>query len=150
MKRRAAIAELACDRGTRLCSGMKCTHVALQVRDADRSIAFYRRYCGMQVVHERVSNGKRVVWLGWGEDPPHFVIVLLEEPYEVNTQPPWQHIGMAVDDRGEVDRIHALALGDGLAGLWPPVDAGPIVGYYCGIPDPDGNMVEFSHGQRIG
>ncbi len=129
---------------------MKCTHVALQVRSLERSIAFYRRYCGMRVVHERQEHGIHVAWLGWGEDPPKFVIVLLEEPYEVNRQPPWQHIGMAVDSRAEVDAAHSKATDDGLTNHWPPVDAGPVVGYYCGVPDPDGNIVEFSFGQRIG
>jgi catechol 2,3-dioxygenase-like lactoylglutathione lyase family enzyme len=130
---------------------MNCTHIALQVRDADKTIAFYERYCGMRVVHHRRGDETgRVFWLGWGEDPPQFVIVLLEETYDCNEQPPWQHIGMAVERREQVDEIYARALADGVAGLWPPVDAGAIVGYYCGLPDPDGNMVEFSHGQRIG
>jgi hypothetical protein len=32
----------------------------------------------------------------------------------------------------------------------PPQDAGPIVGYFCIVRDPDGNWVEFSHGQSLG
>lgn len=129
---------------------MQCTHIALQVKDTRRSIDFYARFCGMKVVHERRDGNKHVVWLGWGEDPPKFVIVLLQEDYERNEQPPWQHIGMSVGSREEVDAVFARAEADGVANLWPPVDAGPIVGYYCGVPDPDGNMVEFSFGQRIG
>lgn len=129
---------------------MKCTHVALQVRDIDKSIAFYERHCGMRVVHDRQEHDTRVAWMGWGEDPPKFVIVLIAGDYEKNVQPPWQHIGMAVDSHDEVDRIHARAQADGIAGLWPPVEASAIVGYYCGVPDPDGNVVEFSFGQRIG
>ena len=129
---------------------MKCTHVALQVNDVEASSSFYGRYCGMKTVHDRTTEGQRVMWLGWGEDPPMFVIVLIARPYEHNNQPPWQHIGMAVDSRDEVDQIFRLAERDGVPDLWPPVDAGPIVGYYCGVPDPDGNMVEFSFGQRIG
>jgi hypothetical protein len=31
-----------------------------------------------------------------------------------------------------------------------PTDAGPIVGYYCIVNDPDGNPVEFSDGQSLG
>jgi catechol 2,3-dioxygenase-like lactoylglutathione lyase family enzyme len=130
---------------------MRCTHVALQVRDLKRSIGFYERYCGMRVVHERHEPGhSHVAWLGWGEDPPKFVIVLIEEPYPHNIQPPWQHIGMSVDSRSAVDEICARAAADGLSNLWMPVYAGPIVGYYGGVADPDGNMVEFSYGQRIG
>jgi catechol 2,3-dioxygenase-like lactoylglutathione lyase family enzyme len=129
---------------------MKCTHVALQVRDLARSAAFYARYCSMRIIHERTENGVHVAWLGWGEDPPKFVIVLLEERYEQNVQPPWQHIGMSVDGRDEVDAAHAKALEDRISATWPPVDGGPIVGYFCGVADPDGNLVEFSFGQRIG
>ncbi len=130
---------------------MKCTHIALQVNDIERSIAFYAEFCGMKVIHDRSDpEANRVVWLGWGEDPPKFVIVLLGSPYETNVQPPWQHIGMAVDSRAEVDAAYERALAAGLKNLWAPFDAGEIVGYYCGVPDPDGNMVEFSFGQRIG
>lgn len=128
---------------------MKCTHIALQVRSIERSIAFYQRYCGMRVVHRRTEEC-RVVWLGWGEDPPRFVIVLLERDYPRNEQPPWQHIGMAVDSREEVEQVYQRGLHDGLTGGWPPTDGGPVVGSYCGLPDPDGNMVEFSFGQRLG
>jgi catechol 2,3-dioxygenase-like lactoylglutathione lyase family enzyme len=128
---------------------MKCTHIALQVRDIQRSIAFYQRYCGMRIVHDRTDEF-RVVWLGWGEDPPRFVIVLLGRDYPRNQQPPWQHIGMALDSREAVDQVYQRGLQDGLTGGWPPTDGGPVVGYYCGLPDPDGNMVEFSFGQRLG
>ena len=129
---------------------MKCTHVALQVRDVAASIGFYERYCGMGIVHDRNAGGQRVVWCGWGEDPPKFVIVLVGEAYAVNEQPPTQHIGMAVDSRAEVEDIYHRALADGLTRLWAPRDAGSVVGYYCGVADPDGNMVEFSYGQRLG
>jgi len=128
---------------------MKCTHVALQVQDVERSIAFYQRYCALGIVHDRTDEF-RVVWLGWGEDPPRFVLVLLGKPYETNQQPPYQHLGISVDSRAEVDAAFARAQADGLQGTWPPTDGGPIVGYFCGVPDPDGNMVEFSHGQRLG
>lgn len=129
---------------------MKCTHIALQVRNIQQSVDFYRRYCGMRTVHERREDGSHVIWMGWGEEPPKFVIVLLEEEYPRNEQPRWQHIGMAVDSRADVDAMFAQAETDGISGIWPPTYAGPVVGYYCGVPDPDGNMVEFSFGQNIG
>jgi len=129
---------------------MQCTHLALQVRNLEASVAFYARYCGMRVVHERGAPGSRVAWVGWGEDPPRFVLVLIESDYEQNTQPRLQHIGMAVRSRAEVDRLHARAVADGLTDLWPPTDSGEPVGYYCAVVDPDGNRVEFSFGQRLG
>lgn len=128
---------------------IKCTHVALQVNDMERSLAFYERYCGMRVVHDR-HESFRVVWMGWGEQPPQFVIVLLETPYKTNQQPEFQHIGMAVESREDVDRLYERAVGDGIKKLWPPEDGGPIVGYFCAAADPDGNLIEFSHGQNIG
>jgi catechol 2,3-dioxygenase-like lactoylglutathione lyase family enzyme len=128
---------------------MKCTHVALQVRDMERTIAFYQRYCGMRVVKDR-TDAFRVVWVGWGEDPPRFVLVLLGKDYAANRQPEYQHLGLAVDSRAEVDELAARARADGRAVDWPPQDGGPVVGYFCGLRDPDGNMVEFSYGQRIG
>ena len=39
------------------------THLALHVRDLDACVAFYRRFCGLGVVHERGGGGKRVAWL---------------------------------------------------------------------------------------
>ena len=32
---------------------------------------------------------------------------------------------------------------------WAPVDHGPPIGYLCAVRDPDGNVVEFSHGQGV-
>jgi len=128
---------------------MRCTHVALQVRDIERSIAFYQRYCGMRVIRDRLDTF-RVVWLGWGEEPPQFVIVLLDKDYEQNRQPELQHIGIAVDSRSEVDAVAEKARADGWPVIWPPRDGGPVVGYFCGLTDPDGNIVEFSYGQPIG
>jgi catechol 2,3-dioxygenase-like lactoylglutathione lyase family enzyme len=128
---------------------MKCTHVALQVQDIEASIAFYRRYCDLRVVHDRTDEF-RVVWLGWGENPPQFVVVLLHKPYDVNRQPAYQHLGLSVETRQAVDEVAARAAADGRPPIWPPRDGGPIVGYFCGLTDPDGNVVEFSYGQRIG
>jgi catechol 2,3-dioxygenase-like lactoylglutathione lyase family enzyme len=128
---------------------MNCTHVALQVREIVKTIRFYSRYCNMRVIHDRTDEF-RVVWLGWGDPPHRFAIVLLEKPYDTHQPAPLQHIGIAVERRQDVDDIAARAQADGLDVPWPPVDAGPFAGYFCGLHDPDGNVVEFSHGQPLG
>jgi lactoylglutathione lyase len=32
---------------------------------------------------------------------------------------------------------------------WEPQDVGGQVGYVCALTDPDGNVIEFSHGQAV-
>jgi len=125
------------------------THVALGVRDLDRTIGFYKKHVKLHVVHERADSGMRVAWLADRETDAEFVLVLLEHGVD---SPPGrttlQHLGFAVASREEVDRAAAAARADGVLVL-EPVYAGPIVGYFCLIEDPDGNHVEFSYGQPI-
>lgn len=122
------------------------THVALQVADLDRSIGFYRRYADMQVVHRRrTSDGVGVAWITDGTRP--FVIVLLET--EV-THPfgGWNHIGIGVASREEVDRRMDHAVEDGLVTAGPH-DSGPPAGYYGIVVDPDGHNLEIAFGQEV-
>jgi len=125
------------------------THVALGVRDLDRTVAFYRKHVALHVVHERVDNGNRVVWLAEREADADFVLVLFQVPPAVTLGPgSLQHLGFAVASRAEVDAAASAARTDGVL-AFEPTYAGPIVGYFCIILDPDGNQVEFSYGQPI-
>ena len=125
------------------------THLALGVRDLDRTVAFYRKHARLHVVHERRDGGTRVVWLSEREERPDFVLVLFHVGGE---QPPapstLQHLGFALASRDEVDAAAAAGRADGVL-VAEPVYAGPIVGYFCLLADPDGNPVEFSYGQPI-
>ena len=127
-----------------------CTHLAIHARNVERSVAFYRRFAGLAEVHRREDGDVTVVWLGERGRERAFVIVLLGMPHADPVAPqPIAHIGYAVDQRGEVDRIAALGREQGVL-VEGPIDAGPIVGYICIVLDPDGNWVEFSHGQSLG
>ncbi|HZP41506.1 MAG TPA: VOC family protein [Candidatus Binatia bacterium] len=125
------------------------THIALGVKDLDRTIAFYGKHVGLHVVHERSEGAHRVVWLGERERDVDFVLVLFQV---AGSRPPGpttlQHLGFAVGSREEVDAAAAAARADGLLDEEPRY-AGPVVGYYCIVKDPDGNSVEFSFGQPI-
>ncbi len=128
-----------------------CTHIAIHARDIDRSVLFYQRYAGLTVIHRRAESRTTVVWLAEPErGAAGVVIVLLGMSHaEPADPPPLAHIGYAVASRSEVDRIAAMAREDGIL-VEPPRDAGPIVGYFCIVADPDGNRVEFSYGQKLG
>ena len=125
------------------------THLALGVRNLDRTVAFYRKHARLHVVHERRNGGTRVVWLSEREERPDFVLVLFEVATEPAVAPSTlQHLGFALASREEVDAAAAAGRADGVL-VAEPVYAGPIVGYFCLLSDPDGNQVEFSYGQPI-
>ncbi len=123
------------------------THVALHVRDLAACVAFYESYCGLRETHRR---GDKVVWLAEPGRERDFVLVLLAGGQGRN-QPEgdFSHLGFAVDSRSDVDAMAARARGDGIL-VWEPREDAYPVGYYCGVRDPDGNMVEFSWGQPLG
>ena len=124
------------------------THVAFGVRDLDRTIAFYQKHVRLHVVHEREEHGSRVVWLGERTEDPAFVLVFFQVTAETSGTSPLQHLGFALESRDEVNAAAEEARRDGILVI-EPVYAGPIVGYFCIVRDPDGIQVEFSHGQPI-
>jgi catechol 2,3-dioxygenase-like lactoylglutathione lyase family enzyme len=125
------------------------THVALFVADAQRTVEFYERFVGLHIVHDRVDDGVRVVWLSEQAHDPEFVIVAITvAPGQPNSPPRMAHLGYDLPSRAAVDELAARADAAGLLAQ-APTDAGPIVGYFCLLRDPDGNLVEFSHGQAI-
>lgn len=125
------------------------THVALFVRDVARTVDFYERFVGLHVVHDRVDGDVRVVWLSEQTDDPEFVIVAITLPPGESAMPPHMaHFGYDLPSRAAVDAVAARGRAEDLL-MQGPADAGPIVGYFCMLRDPDGNLVEFSHGQPI-
>lgn len=125
-----------------------CTHVAIFCRDIEASVAFYARHVGLREVHRRTEDSTTVVWMGEDARPHAFVIVLLGIRHPAG-EGPVAHLGYAVESRGEVDRLAERGRADGID-VQGPVHAGAVVGYYCMLRDPDGNWIEFSHGQALG
>ena len=123
------------------------THITFTVSNFERAIAFYRDVCELDVVRDRRKEGGSTVWLGpRGADAnaPAYVFVI-EEGAVTNRL---DHLAFQCDTRAEVDAkaelgrvMHALHYG--------PKDAGGSVGYFVMLRDPDGHIVEFTHGQPI-
>lgn len=126
------------------------THIALHVRDLDACIDFYKTFCELRVVHERVQAGRRVVWLAEPGREREFILVLIPGgPGRDLRDDDFSHLGFALDSEAAVDRIAGRADAAGCL-LWPPRREPYPVGYYCGLRDPDGVAVEFSFGQPLG
>ncbi len=125
------------------------THVARPSRDVDATIEFYRDFAGLSVVHDRVDDGIRVVWLGEKLRRNDFVLVFIGVPPQGDSPAHFaSHLGYDVSSREQVDTLAARARDLGILEV-PATDGGEIIGYYCMMKDPDGNLVEFSYGQPI-
>lgn len=127
---------------------VKLTHIALRVNNIECSAAFYKKYADLDLVAQRQENHTRVAWLGNARVKDHFVIVLLEMPYQNGDQPSYDHLGLEVASLVEIDRRADLARQEGVLAFGPQ-HMGPVAGYLCLIRDPDGNRVEFSYNQKI-
>jgi catechol 2,3-dioxygenase-like lactoylglutathione lyase family enzyme len=125
------------------------THVALPARNLEASIAFYRKYARMEVVHRRKdpSTGFGVVWLSDRTRP--FVIVLVQVASVERPLAPLAHLGVGCPTREDVDRLCGEARREGALRLGP-IDAGYPVGYWAFLADPDGHTLELSFGQEVG
>lgn len=139
------------------------THVALPVSDIEASIIFYTRVTPLVVVarfHDEAS-GNNSAWLsneGQGQTP--FVLVLAQFSAEdgkryglvggepIATLAPFAHIGIELPQREDVDAVAELGRELGCLRL-PPKQLAAHVGYICALTDPDGNVIEFSHDQKV-
>ena len=125
------------------------THVAIRTSDLQASVAFYRKYAALHIVHERVDHDVSVAWLSDRAEDPVFVIVLLQLPHERPIDPcATDHLGFAVRSREDIDRIAKLGREDG-SHKYGPAEGGPVVGYFVMLRDPSGVTCEFSYGQPI-
>jgi len=126
------------------------THLALHVPDLDACIAFYTRFCGMRVFHERPGKGSRIVWMAEPGKEREFIFVIMPGGMDRSlAENDYSHFGFAMATREEVDAVAELARADGCL-IWEPRDEPYPVGYYCGVRDPAGNYVEVSYGQPLG
>ena len=126
------------------------THLALHVPDLDACIAFYERFCGMHVFHERAGKGSRIVWMAEPGREREFIFVIMPGGQDrALADNDYSHFGFAMASRDKVDLIADKAREAGCL-IWAPRDEPYPVGYYCGVRDPAGNYVEFSYGQPLG
>ena len=126
---------------------LRLDHLALECRDISKTIQFYQRYAEMEVIHDRYEQGARVTWIRHRRDRNGLTLVLIQGPKVPKTRKGlMNHLGFHVASCPEVDLISKMADSEDCL-LEPAKNGGEILGYYCIVADPDGNLVEFSYGQ---
>jgi len=123
------------------------THITINCRDIDASVAFYTSFCGLTIVRDRRIEGRHNVWLGPATRPaedPIFVLVIVQDEVKARLD----HFGFQCESRAEVDRIAEIARQQNIL-VESPVNVGGVVGYFTMVRDPDGHLVEFTFGQPL-
>jgi catechol 2,3-dioxygenase-like lactoylglutathione lyase family enzyme len=129
------------------------THIALPSSDIERSVAWYTRFTPLQVLDRREDADGFTAWLGHSDqaDTP-FILVLVsfrsEQGRPHPTLAPFAHLGIEMPSRADVDEVAKRAEAEGCL-HWAPAELPDPIGYICAITDPDGNVVEMSHGQGV-
>ena len=123
---------------------MRMLHTMLRVGDLDRSIDFYTRILGMQVLrkHDYPDGKFSLAFIGYGDEQHHTVIELTYnwgvESYEMGNA--YGHIAIEVPDaHAACERIRAN--GGNVTREAGPVKGGSTVIAF--ITDPDGYKVEL-------
>ena len=94
------------------------THCALHVRELDRSIAFYRDYCGLEIVKEHGEGESRVAWLASPGEEENFVLVLLGGgPARSQDEDDMTHYGFGVAAREDHRQDRRARAQGGLSAL---------------------------------
>jgi catechol 2,3-dioxygenase-like lactoylglutathione lyase family enzyme len=129
------------------------THIALPSADLDASIAWYETFTPLVLLDRREDADGQSAWLchdGQVENP--FILVLVMFFKDRGTrQPhlaPFAHIGIEVPERADVIEIADRARTAGCL-VWEPQQMPDPIGFICAITDPDGNVIEISHGQGV-
>ncbi len=133
------------------------THIALRVKDIDATIAFYQRYTNLELLDRREDEQGYGAWLGHSDQKEFPFILVLAQFFEgsdpfagapLAKMAPFNHIGIELPTKEDVDAIAARAAEDGCLGMPAKMMPDPI-GYICMLEDPDGNLVEFSFDQAV-
>ena len=130
---------------------MRWTHCALETKNFNKTLQFYMDFCQMNIVKDRVDNGRRVIWLVSSKsDYPVLVLaeVMESEMKDSRCESMLRHFGFELSSRKDVDAIYKKLIGADFY-CTKPFFIDMNTGYVCMTKDPDGRWVEFSHGQDV-
>ncbi|MBS0314693.1 MAG: lactoylglutathione lyase [Proteobacteria bacterium] len=128
---------------------MRILHTMLRVGDLSRSIDFYTRVLGMQLLRttDRPEQKYSLAFVGYGPEPEHAVIELTYnhgvDHYELGTA--FGHIAIAVPDAAAACAA-VRAAGGNVTREAGPVKGGTTVIAF--VQDPDGYKIELIESSR--
>ena len=133
------------------------THVALRVADIDATVEWYTTYTTLEMLDRHENADGWGAWLAHRDGGEHpFVLVIAQfrdghEPFApepIARLAPFNHLGIELPTRDDVDNVAARADAAGCLAI-APRQMPPPIDYICMLEDPDGNLVEFSYDQGI-
>jgi lactoylglutathione lyase len=142
--------------GNAVASGLteaRWTHVALPTGDLQKAIDFYTKLTPLVVVERFEDADGESAWLSNDKQvETPFVMVLVsfnkDKGGQLGLLTPFAHVGIEVPRREDVDEIAEKAREMGCL-HWEPQYVNEQVGYVCALKDPDGNVIEISHDQKV-
>ena len=128
---------------------MRLLHTMLRVGDLDRSIDFYTRVLGMQMLRttDRPDQRYKLAFVGYGDERTHAVLELTYnygvERYDIGTG--YGHVAVEVDDAAATCAA-VRAKGGTVTREAGPVKGGTTVIAF--VQDPDGYKIELIERRR--
>ena len=129
------------------------THIALCVKDIDKSIAWYERFTHLKLLQRGEDKDGKNAWLGDSTQADSPFVLVLGQFFEGHDpfapaphlpMGPFAHIGIELPTKEAVDEVAGRAKAEGCLGLGP-IQLPKHIGYVCYVKDPDGNTIEFSY-----
>ena len=123
-------------------------HIALNVRDLDTSVEFYRDKLGFKVIrYQEFGDIASSAFIATGDGDPIIELMQMKLEQEGVASVGFSHLGMFVDD---VDRIYEESNKAGAKWQGKPARPGPGAPYMGFMLDPDGNRVEIMENPKAG
>ncbi|MCZ2133925.1 MAG: lactoylglutathione lyase [Burkholderiales bacterium] len=128
---------------------MRILHTMLRVGDLSRSIDFYTRVLGMQLLRttDRPEQKYSLAFVGYGPEPEHAVIELTYnhgvDRYELGTA--FGHIAIAVPDAAAACAAVRAAGGNVTREAGPVKGGSTVIAF---VQDPDGYKIELIESSR--
>lgn len=125
----------------------RLTHVAIMVRDLEKSIDFYVNQLGFRHLRTQDMGFLKIAFISSGDGETMIELEQLMTDIEGMEAEGYSHIGMFVDD---VDAVYAASTANGVEWERKPGRPGPGAPYMGFMIDPDGYRLEIMENPQAG